>query len=130
MKVVMIDDHALFREGLRYLLRSMTDNLEYVETEKLKRLPDLSPEHPEVDLILLDLNIGGTDGLVAVGDLQTLWQETPIVIVTASGRTARGYRTHDGRWRRELHSQNGQQRRHGQRLGARRARRKLCTRPE
>ena len=86
MKVLIIDDHALFREGLRYLLRSMTDDLEYVEAENLKRLPDLSREHPEVDLILLDLNIGGTDGLVAIGDLQTLWQETPIVIVTASER--------------------------------------------
>ena len=31
MKVLIIDDHALFREGLRYLLRSMTDDLEYVE---------------------------------------------------------------------------------------------------
>lgn len=86
MKVLIINDHALFREGLRYLLRSMTDDLEYVEAENLKRLPDLSREHPEVDLILLDLNIGGTDGLVAIGDLQTLWQETPIVIVTASER--------------------------------------------
>ena len=86
MKVLIIDDHALFREGLRYLLRSMTDELEYVEAENLKRLPDLSREHPEVDLILLDLNIGGTDGLIAIGYLQTLWQETPIVIVTASER--------------------------------------------
>ncbi len=86
MKVLIIDDHALFREGMRYLLRSMTDDLEYVEAENLKRLPDLSREHPEVDLILLDLNIGGTDGLVAIGDLQTLWHEKPIVIVIASER--------------------------------------------
>ena len=86
MKVLIIDDHALFREGLRYLLRSMTDDLEYVEAENLKRLPDLSRDHPEVDLIHLDLNIGGTDRLVAIGDFQTLWQETPIVIVTASER--------------------------------------------
>ena len=84
MKVLIIDDHTLFREALGYLLRSMTDDLEYGEAENLKRLPDLSREHPKVDLILLDLNIGGTDGLVAIGDLQTLWQETPIVIVTAS----------------------------------------------
>ena len=86
MKVLIIDDHALFREGLRYLLCSMTNDLEYVEAENVKRLPYLSREHPVVDLILLDLNIGGTDGLVAIGDLQTLWQETPIVIVTASER--------------------------------------------
>ena len=86
MKVLIIDDHALFPEGLRYLLRSMTDGLEYVEAENLKQLPDLSREHPEEDLILLDLNIGGIDGLVAIGDLQALWQETPIVIVAASKR--------------------------------------------
>ena len=46
----------------------------------------MSREHPEVDLILLDLNIDGTDGLVAIGDLQTLWHEKPIVIVIASER--------------------------------------------
>ena len=50
----------------------MTDDLEYVEAENLKRLLDLSRDHPEVDLFLSDLNVGGTDGLVAIGDLQAL----------------------------------------------------------
>ena len=86
MKILIIDDHALFSEVLRYLLRSMTDDQEYVEAENLKRLLDLSREHTEVGPILLDLHIGRTDGLVAIGDLQTLWQEKLIVIVTASER--------------------------------------------
>ena len=86
MKVLIIDDRALFGEGLKYLLRSVTDDLEYVEAENLKRLSDLSREDLEVDLFLLDLNIGATDSLVAIGDLQTLWRGTPIVIVTAPER--------------------------------------------
>ena len=36
MKVLIIDDHALLREVLGYLLRSMTNDLEYVEVKNLK----------------------------------------------------------------------------------------------
>lgn len=84
MKVLIIDDHALFREGLRYLLRSMTDELEYFESENLSRLSDLSREHPHLDLILLDLNISGADGLTSLVDIQKFWQNTPVVVVTGS----------------------------------------------
>ena len=86
MKVLIIDDHALFREGLRYLLRSMTDELEYLESENLSRLSDLAREHPHLDLILLDLNISGADGLNSLADIQKFWQNTPVVVVTASER--------------------------------------------
>ena len=86
MKVLIIDDHALFREGLRYLLRSMTDELEYLESENLSRLSDLAREHPHLDLILLDLNISGADGLTSLADIQQFWQNTPVVVVTASER--------------------------------------------
>ena len=86
MKVLIIDDHALFREGLRYLLRSMTDELEYLESQNLSRLSDLAREHPHLDLILLDLNISGADGLTSLADIQQFWQNTPVVVVTASER--------------------------------------------
>ena len=86
MKVLIIDDHALFREGLRYLLRSMTDELEYLESENLSRLSDLAREHPHLDLILLDLNISGADGLTSLADIQQFWQNTPVVVVTVSER--------------------------------------------
>ena len=86
MKVLIIDDHALFREGLRYLLRSMTDELEYLESENLSRLSDLAREHPHLDLILLDLNISGADGLTSLADIQQFWQNTPVMVVTASER--------------------------------------------
>ena len=86
MKVLIIDDHALFREGLRYLLQSMTDELEYLESENLSRLSDLAREHPHLDLILLDLNISGADGLTSLADIQQFWQNTPVVVVTASER--------------------------------------------
>jgi DNA-binding NarL/FixJ family response regulator len=86
MKVLIIDDHALFREGLRYLLRSMTDELEYLESQNLSRLSDLAREHPHLDLILLDLNISGADGLTSLADIQKFWQNTPVVVVTASER--------------------------------------------
>ena len=86
MKVLIIDDHALFREGLRYLLRSMTDELEYLESENLSRLSDLAREHPHLDLILLDLNISGAGGLTSLADIQKFLQNTPVVVVTASER--------------------------------------------
>jgi DNA-binding NarL/FixJ family response regulator len=46
----------------------------------------LAREHPHLDLILLDLNISGADGLTSLADIQKFWQNTPVVVVTASER--------------------------------------------
>ncbi len=63
----------------------MTDELGYLESENLGRLSDLTREHPHLDVILLDLNISGANGLTSLADIQKFWQNTGVA-VTASER--------------------------------------------
>ena len=45
----------------------------------------MTREHPHLDLILLDLNISGANGLTSLADIQKFWQNTGVA-VTASER--------------------------------------------
>lgn len=81
-RIVIVDDHALFREGLATIL-SAEDDLEVVgqggsADEAIHLAKDLSP-----DIILLDLDMPG-GGLKAAKVISTEMGETKIVVLTAS----------------------------------------------
>lgn len=81
-RIVIVDDHALFREGLATIL-SAEDDLEVVgqggsADEVIHLAKDLSP-----DIILLDLDMPG-GGLKAAKVISTEMGETKIVVLTAS----------------------------------------------
>ena len=81
-RLVIVDDHALFREGLATIL-SAEDDLEVVgqggsADEAIHLAKDLSP-----DIILLDLDMPG-GGLKAAKVISTEMGETKIVVLTAS----------------------------------------------
>lgn len=83
MRVFLVDDHALFREGLQRLLEKRTD-LEVVATassgpEALRRIPETTP-----DTILLDLKMPGMDGLATLEALTAAGVEAWIIMLTVS----------------------------------------------
>ncbi|QNM95144.1 response regulator [Chitinimonas koreensis] len=83
IRILLIDDHSLFRSGVRQLLQRETD-LEIVAeaadgVEGVKRAKEFAP-----DVILLDLNMPGLSGLET---LQLLVQDLPdaaVLILTVS----------------------------------------------
>lgn len=83
IRILLIDDHSLFRSGVKLLLMRQ-DDFEVVGeaadgAEGLKRAMSLRP-----DVILLDLNMPGLSGLAT---LQLLVQELPdcaVIILTVS----------------------------------------------
>ena len=79
--VIIADDHALFRQGLKSMLRLQSDVTVVAE---LERASDLLPtlERHRCDVLLLDLQMERN----ALADIETLAERVAIVVVTASER--------------------------------------------
>lgn len=83
VKVVLIDDHTLFRRGLAELLElSGTINVVGItgDTRDVRRL--LNEQQP--DVIVLDLHIPPTNGILLLTELRCEGLTTPVLILTVS----------------------------------------------
>lgn len=82
MKVLLVDDHILFREGLRSLLSGLQDfnvvGTAVTLSETLEKIGDLEP-----DLILMDFNLSDGTGLEATHAILAEHPRTNIVFLTA-----------------------------------------------
>jgi len=83
LKILLADDHALFRESLSLALVRLTDDTpEILQAEHGEKAIDLANEH-DLDLILLDLDMPGINGLDAIQTLLDIQADTPIVMISA-----------------------------------------------
>ncbi len=83
MKILLADDHALFRESLSLALVRLTDDEpEILQAEHGEKAINLANEH-DLDLILLDLDMPGINGLDAIQTLLGIQADTPIVMISA-----------------------------------------------
>ena len=81
MNVLLIDDHALFREGLKFLLRSLDGALEVDEaSDCAKALEHVAAR--SYDLVLLDLKMPGVAGLDALAALRDAIPAAPLVVLS------------------------------------------------
>jgi NarL family two-component system response regulator YdfI len=81
IRILITDDHMIVREGLRLILETAYD-LEVVGeaadgAECLRLIPDLAP-----DVVLMDLQMPGMDGITAIGHLRREYPKIAIVILT------------------------------------------------
>ncbi|MDQ2076417.1 two-component system response regulator NarL [Marinimicrobium sp. ABcell2] len=81
--VMLVDDHPLLRKGLQQLI-DLTDNLEVIA--QASNGPDAIRQGTELDpdLILLDLNMQGMDGLETLSKLRDAGVTSRIVMLTVS----------------------------------------------
>ena len=84
IRIVIADDHPIFREGLKYLLGTQEDFQLLAEVgngdDVLDTIEKLQP-----DILLLDLRMPGTHGLVVLERLQaTKISSTKVIVLTAS----------------------------------------------
>ena len=82
-KILIADDHPLFREAITNVIESGFPDTETLETENLETALALAQEHDDLDLVLLDLNMPGMNGLNGLISLRNEAPTVPVVIVSA-----------------------------------------------
>src|SRR5262245_23656287 len=83
MKILVVDDHALIRDALRGVLNELLDGSTMLEASDCRQATELIREHPDVRLILLDLNLPDCDGFTFLAELRR--RHAPISLVVLSG---------------------------------------------
>lgn len=88
MKVLCIDDHSLFREGLALLLRRLDSGIEVLHAENCEFALSLLSAHRDLTLILLDLSLplhlSGKDGISLFREIAPT---VPLVILSGDEGT-------------------------------------------
>jgi DNA-binding NarL/FixJ family response regulator len=83
LRLLLVDDHALFREGLASLLSYQDDLTVVGEAEDaesaLARARELAP-----DIVLMDVELPGESGVVATSRLKAEQPETIVVMLTVN----------------------------------------------
>jgi len=83
VKVMLVDDHALFREGLRYMLQQVPDVDEVIEAGNYYDALLLGERYPELDLAVLDLHMPGSAGANSIRFFHRRFPYIPVMVISA-----------------------------------------------
>lgn len=84
MKLLICDDHSLFRDGLKQLILQHNSMFEVIEAASLTESYQQCEQH-DFSLILLDLNMPGSHGVAGLPEVCRR-TNTPIVVISADDR--------------------------------------------
>ena len=89
IRILLVDDHALFRQGLRQLLATTPDLVVVGEAgsanEAFELVPQLAP-----DVVLMDIAMPGLDGIAATAALRQRFPTLRVVMLTMYEPTTAG----------------------------------------
>lgn len=82
-KVIIADDHPLFRHALLETLKSKLASTLWLEAETVEQLNTQLEQHKDADLLLLDLNIPGAHGFSTLIHVRQHYQQLPVAVISA-----------------------------------------------
>jgi DNA-binding NarL/FixJ family response regulator len=82
-RIIVVDDHPLFRGALTQALSSALDGAQIDQAASLAELEDLIAQRNDTDLVLLDLSMPGVQGLSGLLLLRSQHPDVPVVVVSA-----------------------------------------------
>jgi DNA-binding NarL/FixJ family response regulator len=82
--LIIADDHPLFRAALREVVARHIPGAQIVEVSSLDALQAAIADHPDSDMILLDLRMPGARGFSSLLYLRAEYPAVPIIVVSAS----------------------------------------------
>ncbi|MGB2130628.1 MAG: response regulator transcription factor [Marinobacterium sp.] len=86
-KIIIADDHPLFRAALRQAVTQAVPGIEIVEADSLAAVQEAVDQHADADLVLLDIHMPGTHGFSGLVFLRGQHPGVPVVVVSGSEET-------------------------------------------
>jgi len=83
MKVLITDDHALIREALHAVLKQLKHETVIFEASNGRQAMRIVEEHPDLSLVLLDINLPDRDGFSVLGELRERFPTVAVIILSA-----------------------------------------------
>src|SRR4030088_1252745 len=83
-RLVIADDHPLFRGALREAVSGLFEDVDIAEAGSFEDVAKLLERGGEVELILLDLTMPGVRGFSGLMYLRAQYPSVPIVVVSAN----------------------------------------------
>jgi len=83
-RLLIADDHPLFRGALREAVVGLVDRADIAEAGTFEEMSKLLDESSEVDLILLDLSMPGVRGFSGLMFLRAQYPSLPVLVVSAN----------------------------------------------
>lgn len=81
MRIILADDHPIFRSGLEFLLKSSFEKVEILSFDNgqsvLENIPVFNP-----DIVLLDIDMPVKNGLDACNEIQQLYPGLAVIILS------------------------------------------------
>jgi DNA-binding NarL/FixJ family response regulator len=79
MRILLVDDHQLFVQGLKFLLTELDERLECVTAPSLEAA---AQQTGPFKLVLLDLRMPGNSGTAGLARMRQAFEGIPVVIVS------------------------------------------------
>lgn len=83
MRVLLIDDHTLFRDGLKILLGNIDQFNEVLDVASGQAAISLIDEDDDIDVVLLDYELGDMSGLDVLEHIKLESPEIPVIMLSA-----------------------------------------------
>lgn len=96
MKVLLVDDHPLVLSALQAVIQSIGSDTTVIGVDNAAAARAALRDESDIDLVLLDLALGDTDGFELLDEFRAAYPAVPVVVVSASDRTSDVIRAIDG----------------------------------
>ncbi len=84
MKLLIVDDHAIVREGVAAMLRQAGPDTMVLQAGDGAEGVRLAEAHPDLDAVFLDLQMPGADGMSAVPEFGRRRPDRPVIVLSSS----------------------------------------------
>jgi DNA-binding NarL/FixJ family response regulator len=84
MKLLVVDDHPVFRDGLAALLRQGSATTVVLQAAECTSALTLADQHTDIDAVFVDLMMPGMSGELAVREFRKRHPELPVIVLSSS----------------------------------------------